>query len=622
MKTFYKYFAINVSRLAGLIRNINIHKRLVGSFFLLPFIPLLITGTLSYYKSSSAIKSKISTYSVQVVEQVSKNIQRELDIFNNISVDISFLDTVQDTLISYKSMSEWAKINISFQLNNIIGKKLAFSKDISDILIYTNEKEKISAYDNNYLYQLNLKEEYLDMLLKTASEKKGAVVWSPINSDYEVRTLKTFVNSEDRRNAILLSRQIRALSDGRPIGSLIMKVKETSFANVYKDIDIGKDADIFIVNSEGVIISSRNTEVEVGKQYKDLSLIEKIGEEQKKGMHVFRKTIGKIDYLVAYSMLQNNNWYVVSLIPYSYLDAETKNIRSYTILIGILCFFFAEVLSQVISRSISVPLMELNKTMKKAMKGNLSVSIVDNNKDEIAEVTSEFNNMLVELQTLVQNVKSEEKQKRIAQFKALQAQINPHFLSNTLNNVRWLARMQNAGNIEDLTTNLIQLLHLSMGKGGELISVREEIEYLKNYISIEEYRYFDKFKVHFDIQEEVYDLFILKFLLQPILENSLIHGIEPMQGQGLILIKAYLEAGNLKISVTDNGVGMYADTMNRVLKGDMNTSNTKFNGIGVSNLNERIKLYFGDMYGIHIESIPDLYTTVEIVFPIVEEKGD
>jgi two-component system, sensor histidine kinase YesM len=618
----YRFFAFNVFRLAGLIRNINIHKRLVGSFFILTLIPLLITGAFSYYKSSSAIKSKISTYSVQVVEQVSKNIQRELDIFTNISIDISFLDSVQDTLISYESMSEWSKNNIAFQLNNILGKKLAFSKDVSDILIYTNEKEKISAYDNNYLYQLNLKEEYLDILLKTASEKKGAVVWSPINSDYEVRTLKAFLNSEDRRNAILLTREIRALSDGRPIGSLIMKVKETSFANVYKDIDIGKDADIFIVNSEGVIISSRNTELEVGKQYKDLSLIEKLGEEQKQGMHVFRKTIDKIDYLVAYSMLQNNNWYVVSLIPYSYLDTETKNIRFYTVLIGILCFFFAEVLSQVISRSISVPLMELNKTMKKAMKGNLSVNIVDNNKDEIAEVTSEFNNMLGELQTLVQNVKSEEKQKRIAQFKALQAQINPHFLSNTLNNVRWLAKMQNAGNIENLITNLIQSIHLSIGKGGELISIREEVEYLNSYIAIEEYRYFDKFKVRFDIQEEVYNLYILKFLLQPILENSLIHGIDPMTGQGVILIKAYIEASYLKISVTDNGVGISSEVVTKILNGDINTSKPRFNGIGISNLNERIKLYYGDMYSIHIESIPNLYTTIGVTLPIIEEKGE
>jgi Predicted signal transduction protein with a C-terminal ATPase domain len=276
----------------------------------------------------------------------------------------------------------------------------------------------------------------------------------------------------------------------------------------------------------------------------------------------------------------------------------------------------AVLLSSIISRSISDPLKRLVGAMNKAKGGELSSNIKDYSRDELAEVTSNFNSMLDEIKLLIESVKDKEKQKRIAEIKALQAQINPHFLSNTLNSVKWLANIQRAENIEKLITALIELLHASMGKGTELITLREEIGYVKEYIVIEEFRYYDKFKVCFELQEDVLDLKILKFLLQPIIENSLIHGIEPMSGQGMIIVKAFLDSENLKIVVTDNGLGIPEERMMGILEEKFKSNKSSFSGIGICNIRDRIKMYFGEEYGVHIESIPNLYTTVELTLPI------
>ncbi|WP_242965315.1 cache domain-containing sensor histidine kinase [Petroclostridium xylanilyticum] len=601
------------------IRNISIQTRLLSSFFVFSLIPLLITGTFSYYMSSSAIKAKISTYSLQIMKQISKNIQREINKFENDSIEIQFSDIVQDALKRYDKMGQWEKKDLESSLKDIIIKKFSSLYDVSDVLIYTNNVDKIIAYGND-LYILKLKPEYLNMILNDALEKKGVPVWTAANLDHEMHYLNNIYDSNER-NGILLCRSIRDIADGEQIGYILMRVHEKYFSNIYRDIDIGKDSLIFVLNSNGWVISSPYPDMEVAKEYKHQELLSELKYHQQKGEGIFNKSIDNNNYLVAFSHVENTDWYVVSLIPYAYLTAEARRVGLYTVIVSMACLILAISLSFLISKSISVPLKRLIHSMNEMKEGNLSISIEDKSKDEISKVTNNFNMMVEEIKTLLRNVEMKERQKRIAELKALQAQINPHFLSNTLNNVRWLARIQNADNIEKLITSLIYLLHGSMGKGDELITVMEEINYLKNYITIQEYRYYDKFKVSFKIEEEVLNYKILRFVLQPILENSIIHGIEPMNGQGLIVIKAFTDADHLKITVTDNGVGIPKEKLEGTLSHDPYTRRSRFNGMGLANVEERIKLFFGPQYGIFIQSIPDFYTTVEIILPIIKKEG-
>lgn len=392
------------------------------------------------------------------------------------------------------------------------------------------------------------------------------------------------------------------------------------FQIYYRNVDIGEGSDIFVIDSTGTVVSSRNPNIEITKNYKDQSLTKKIDAISKQGKNVFNLDIEDNRYLVAFSTIKGTDWYVVSTIPFSYLNSESKKIGMNIIMLGIGCFLAAILLSYVFSRSISSPLKKLVKAMNEAKKGNLSIIIKDNNRDEIGEVTGNFNNMLNEIKNLLDNVKSKERQKRNAELKALQAQINPHFLSNTLNTVKWLANVQKAENVENIVTSLIQLLHISMGKGDDTISIKEELEYIKNYINIQEYRYYNKFKVNYEIEEEILDFKIPKLILQPIVENSLIHGIGPMEGLGIIAVKGFKYEGDIKITVTDNGLGIHEDKLDKLLEGEDISDRSRFSGIGISNVNERIKMYFGDKYGLHIESVPNLFTTIEITIPISNKE--
>ena len=472
-------------------------------------------------------------------------------------------------------------------------------------------------------FGLNYKKEFLDIYLQELVKKEGTPVWKALNKDVEERLVKFATSAEqmNKSDCILLGRAVLSLETRDIIGTLIIRTNERYFSNIYKNIDMGTNADIFVMDSDGMVVSSRNSEIPVAKQFENPQLIKELLDRKESSKKTFNIDIDGKPCLIAFSPLIGAEWFVVSTIPYSYLNSEAKEIRSNILLLGMACFILAVLLSYLFALSISRPLKKLVKAMKEVKKGNLDINIRDDSNDEIGEVTGNFNSMLNEIKNLMDSVKNEEKQKRKAEIKTLQAQINPHFLSNTLNTVKWLAGAQKAGNIEDIVTSLIKLLHVSIGKGGDFITMREEIEYVKSYINIQEYRYYDKFKVVFDIEEEILDYKILKFLIQPVVENSIIHGIEPMLEQGIIAIKGFRYDGVLKITVTDNGAGISKEKISTLLSSTEENKKNNFSGIGINNVHERIQMNFGEQYGLQIESVPNLYTTIEITLPIITSRG-
>jgi two-component system sensor histidine kinase YesM len=393
-------------------------------------------------------------------------------------------------------------------------------------------------------------------------------------------------------------------------------------SNIYKNVDIGQGADIFVLDRTGVVVSSRSSSVPVASHYADGNLIRYITENFDVGNYVFPYGIGGKQYLISFAPVDGVDWFVVGIIPFSYINSDSEKIIVGATMIGIGCFLAAIVLAYIFSASILAPLKKLQRAMEGARQGNLSVTITDQYHDEIGDVTRNFNYMLSEIKNLLQNVKQKEKQKRLAELRALQAQINPHFLSNTLNTVRFLAKAQKAENIENITTSLIQLFHMTMGKGEDLITIGEEIEYIMNYVNIQEYRYLNKFKINYDIEPKILDYKIPRLLLQPVVENALIHGIGPMDGQGMIVIKGFCYDEVIKIIVTDNGVGIPPETLEGLLHEKPPNRSMGLNGLGIANVDERIKLYFGVQYGLSIESVPGLYTTVEITLPAIKQGSE
>jgi len=621
---FSKRFVQNyfVAKLIMMFRNLKIRTRMVFLFMILSLIPLLVTVFVFYQQFNSSIQEKISTYSVQVMSQVAQNIKRDLDRLENDSIEIEFSDVVQKTLLRYDSMSEWEVEHAQIGMREEYTKKFYSLRNVSDVLIYTRQGKMINAYGDPGM-KLNLTAAYTKDFLQQLHDKDGGVVWDAVNSDNEFYLVKYATSAEQlhRSDGVLLGRAIKSIDTGDRIGYLMIRSSEEYLSDIYKDIDIGAGSKIFVVDTKGTIISSGDPQMRISSHYPDMKLIVELKKQAEAGKRVFDYSIEENENLIAFAPIPGADWFVVGVIPFSYLNSNSQEIYEKTLVIAIACFIAAVFLAYFFAATILAPLQRLRTAMNQARQGDLSVSVKDEYNDEIGEVTQRFNAMLRQIKKLLENIKYKEKQKRRAELKALQSQINPHFLSNTLNTVRFLAKAQNAYNIENITTSLINIFHAMVGSGDDLIGIGEEIEYIKNYLNIQEYQYLNKFNIIYNIEPELLQHRIPKMLLQPIIENALIHGIEPMDGQGTIVLKGYLEDQTVKFVITDNGVGMTKEILATLLN-RQTVSNSGLSGIGIANVNERIKMYFGNTYGVSIESELNFYTTVEIILPAIQQGGE
>lgn len=603
-----------INKIYSLIRSTHIQNRLIVLFVLLSLLPMLITGIYSYHKSSEAIYDKINTYSLEVVNQIAKNINEELRRMQYQSIEVAFSDLVQNTMRNYDKLSDWQIYDARFKIRDEMVRKFSFSEYISDVQLFTDQGQKIIAYGDTG-FTLNFKDKFREKLLADIKEADGGAVWQAVDFRDEFHQVDRIYapDTSGRSYGILIGRIIKDLYQGSQLGTVLIRVNENIFSDIYRNINLGQGAEIFILNQAGTVVSTRNAKLRFNQPYPDNNLIGRIKAQQQKKSYqqTFKISLENEPYLAAYSVIKDTNWYIVSTIPFSYLNKETSLIRKEIIILGLLIFILALGFSYIFTKSISNPLNKLVIAMNKVEAGDLNIKLKDNSQDELAEVSGNFNMMVSELESLLADIKEKEKQKNELEFKALQAQINPHFLANILNTARLLADMQNVDNLENFLASIINLLHLSMNNKESFISVEREIEYLKSYLNIQQFRLHNKFEVHFEIETEILDNKIPKFILQPIVENSIIHGISNKNGQGLIMIKGYQEANKIIFSVTDDGIGMTETEIKKLLT-ENETGKDHFSGIGIKNVKERIELYFGPEYGVEIESLKGYFTTVTI----------
>ena len=301
-------------------------------------------------------------------------------------------------------------------------------------------------------------------------------------------------------------------------------------------------------------------------------------------------------------------------MPVEQMLASYNKIRN-TIVFSLIMFMFVGIIiTYFISLMLTKNILRLNNVMKTVGKDNMDISIAIKSNDEISQLYLQFNAMVIRIKELVNDVKNTEAAKRKAELKALQAQINPHFLYNTLNTIKFLSTIYSAENIKEVSESLSRLMHISMDNR-QFISVEEEIQYIESYLRIQEYKYTNKFVYNIIADDSVKGLMVLKLLLQPIVENAIIHGIAPMKGQGIVLIKMYKEGHVLKMKVQDNGLGISKQHIDDILG-----CKILEDSIGLSNVIYRIKLNFGADYGITILSEENLYTVIELIVPLIMEN--
>jgi len=320
---------------------------------------------------------------------------------------------------------------------------------------------------------------------------------------------------------------------------------------------------------------------------------------------------------VSVKLLDNMNWKLVGVFYTSDIATSQQRISDYIKLILFVGLIIFISFSMFMSSRITKPIQELQRSMKDVENGNFDIQLEITGEHEVVQLTKSYNVMIRRIRNLMDQIVIEQEAKRKSELSSLQAQINPHFLYNTLDSIVWMAEHEKHEDVILMTGSLASLFRISISKGAMIIPVQKEIDHAKHYLTIQKMRYKEKFEFEFDVDEEIYKYETIKLILQPMIENSIYHGIRHMVDEGMIYIRGYVKDDFLIFEVEDDGLGMSEETANSIL---YNTNSTE-NGVGVHNVHERIQLMYGKEYGLEIESEIEEGTKITFRMPRNEVKN-
>ncbi|ABY91710.1 sensor histidine kinase [Thermoanaerobacter sp. X514] len=565
-----------------------LYKKILLSYILIIVIPLIMVAAITGNITSRYINEEVKKTTFQTLNQANKNISKMLENMKN--------------AILYVSMNKELQYNLSrnggetpFQINrevtairNSILYPGIFNENYSSIEIFALHK-------NQYPMRL----EQNDVMSSKVVENKE---WYKKTIQLNGR-LYWYINDDFGKQMISVSRLVFDIKNfAKPIAVISVDMDMSKVASVVSDIHLGKTGKVYLVDDKGKLIYSEDKSFlyrYTTKLYNSSSGSDFI-------------TINGNKIMVIYNTLPQNGWKLVGMVSMAELNEKAEMIRNFIYLTALLSLVIAALISLYFSYSISQPIIKLATEMKKVEKGNFNISVEENWDGEIGVLYSSFNYMIERINELIHEVYLSKIKEKDAELKALQAQINPHFLYNTLDTVNWLAVKHNVPEISKIVNSLASILRYSINKGNDVTTVENELKHVESYITIQKIRFKDKFEVSFNIDKRVLHYKTIKLILQPLVENAIIHGIETYEGKGKILINGYLDGEKIVFEVINNGNPIDLDLVNKLLDSPADDKDS----YGIQNVNERIKLYYGEEYGLYYQAI-DSNTVARIVIPAV-----
>ena len=320
--------------------------------------------------------------------------------------------------------------------------------------------------------------------------------------------------------------------------------------------------------------------------------------------------------LVTVKTISYTGWKLVSVVPMKSFSMGMTGMRNLVVLLVALTVLAAVLLNQMVSARISKPLRRLNDSVKEWESGNMNPDIYAGGSMEVEHLGKTLRSTVAQIQQLMDDIVVEQEEKRKSELDALQSQINPHFLYNTLDSIVWMITGERYDDAVFMITQLASLFRISLSKGKTVIRIEEEVKHAQNYMNIQKIRYKNSFEVDFQIDEEIRDGCIVKLVLQPLLENAIYYGMEFMDGEGEIHVRGYRKDDDIYLEVEDNGLGMPEEEAAELLNGK-ERPHKHGSGVGLINVHSRLKLRFGDEYGLIIHSCPDEGMMIQIHIPYI-----
>lgn len=581
----------------------SILGKILVSFFICILIPIT-TILYSFYQSSGAVvKNEIQRSNQEALHQVAINMndlaERMLKASNLIINDPDFnqfLDNGTDWNSNYQDLKRY----------NIVQQRLS---NVRDILL--DSGAVIAVIDNRGFLHTTLSEpndlgKQAQLLKQLGTEKwlqetKAQNGWPVWQYPYEGVIQKLGGAGE---SYFTLSRCIQG-NPNEAANVLFIGIPSSVFLNV-KQPWHSEHSSFMLLNEQNRLVGGKSPLAVEETDY----LIKRLSEDQQG--EAVGSEISIRNYAISSEQFPRLGWKLVQFTPQTQIWNQLGGIRNQSILwlFGWFLLFTAVFIYFVIR--LTKPLKQLVSSMNRLGSGDFHSYVVIEGKDEFQTLGNHFNRMLDRLQQLIVNLSEEQKRKEEARLQTLQAQINPHFLFNTLNSIKWMAMLSGAKHVSQMITKLGKLLQYTMKVGDEIVTLEEDIHHLESYLDLQKIRFNDNIRIHFYVPPELQHFSILKFILQPIVENSIIHG----QRMPLTIeICAALEDDALIIQVADDGNGISDERLGE-LRTQLNQDHVRYSGIGIYNVNERIKMHFGQAYGLEINSTLGKGTQVTVKLPL------
>lgn len=564
------------------LKNYTIEKKLLLTYPVLIIISITVVSTFAIYFSMNLFREKSKDNFINVLKQISYNMdtqlkQQDLDTYLFIQ-DLEVKRFFQSRALSNSP----GAIQLKSSLRNLLTNYLLSHSNIERIVLINNNDDIVSNTDEPI--QLSL-----DEYREKAAIGDGKMVWM---------NTQTYPGG---KVVIPLVREINDLSSLRSNGVLLLFVKD----KIFRNSDFQGELDV--LEQDGYVLSS-NDPAKIGKIY------------DMQNVSVFKGDRGAFvdkagQYFFNYYKSEYTNWIYLFSIRTKVLYSGIEIVSNWIIVVTVLFTIIGIVLSRVIARNISKPLIHVIREMRRIETKDLAVNLDYDGNDELASFTATFNNMMNRISQLIVRDSELQRMKHELEMRALQAEINPHFLYNTLEAINWIGRLNRVDEICDITTMLADIMRYSIDRKKDIVTVREEFEHIKKYMGIQRIRHGEKLSFFMEIPNEILDTRIPKLTLQPLVENAIVHGFENKLEIGKIKILGKSIDERIHITIADNGCGIGKEKLDLLLSQEGQKTR---NGIGLFNVHQRIRLLFGEPYGLDIHSVEGKGTSIAVILPVKE----
>ncbi|MGE5606215.1 MAG: cache domain-containing sensor histidine kinase [Bacteroidota bacterium] len=589
--------------LTNRIRRLSLKNKILIFVALILFLAISTVGVYAYFLAADQVAEKVIETQLGLVRQVSNNFDYILNDLGNTSSLIIFDPNLQNEL---KGTAFKRNILSYSDLRDYLDRILASKSYISMISIYGYNG---LVYSTGSGYTSNRVVPFADFKANPIYQK-ALNLNGGIGVEYFRNQPPVVV--DNRRRRILMYRVIKDINQYRNLGIMLLWIDEEKIRSIYRT-NVPNEGSTFIVDQNGMIVSHTNP-ARLQETVRDEPYYQML--QNQTGSAILR--INNQKMLFTFSTSQETGWKVLTLTPAAILTQKISWLAFIIVTMGSICYLLLFYLSFFITSMITNPLRQLSDSIKKVQAGDFSQQVSFTNEDEIGDLGRGYNGMIASIKDLIDRVYKLQIREREAELNALQAQINPHFLYNTLDTIFWKAERNRVPEISEMVLALSRIFRLSLNRGNELATVAQEQELVQEYLKLQQMRFKKKLTYNIDFDPDLLVNKMPKLIIQPFVENAIIHGIEGLENGGHLQINGRLQQERMIFTITDNGIGMDEQKIDEILArnaGHQEHPVMVSGGYAIKNVLERLELYYSSNHELKFISTPGEGTTVTIDIP-------